>query len=453
MEDDELNGLIVTVSGVRGIVGDNFTPQVGVNFAQALGTYFGNGKIVIGRDSRITGEMIKNAVISGLLAVGCDVIDTGVCPTSTTQLAVSKLNARGGIAITAGDNPIEWNALRLIDSNGLFFDESQCKQILAIIDAKKYSYVSWEKIGKTETYENAIQDHLDEIFKLKYINEDLIASKKFKVVVDCVNGVGGLIVPQLLERLGCKAIFLNKQPNGLFPESANLATDNLTELCNKVKAEKADIGIALDPNADCLVIVSETGESLGEDYTLVMAVNYMTQKKDGAIVVNSSVTHAINELSKKYNNDVIRTKVGASYIARKMIETKAIIGGEGNGSIILPELNYSSDAIVGIALILQQMAEFDKKVSDLYKKLPKFYQTKQKVNLTDTALSTIIDKIIENYSSQKIDLLDGIKIMWKDEWVHIRTSNTQPCIKVISEAKTPERSKALCYQFIKQIEN
>ena len=448
-----MSKLMVSVSGIRGIIGEGLTPLEVVKYTQAFGTYLGSGKVVVGRDSRVTGEMVKSAVLSGLMAVGCDVIDIGVCPTPTVQMTVEKLQARGGIAVTASHNPIEWNALKLIDSSGLFLDEEQGKKVIEYAQNEKFNYVIWENIGKIDRYENAIQDHIAAIFKLQFIDVDLIRSKKFKVVIDCVNGAGGTFVPQLLSELNCEVITLNEEPNGLFPRAPEPVPENLTELCEKVKSVKADIGFAVDPDVDRLAIVSEKGVPLGEEYTLALAVNYVAQKKRGPIVVNASVSMAIDDLAKKYHSKVIRTKVGEVHVSSKMRKENAAIGGEGNGGVILPELHLGRDAPLGIALTLQQLAEFDGKVSDLHKSLPQYFQVKKKVNLDQIKPDVAMKKIVEEFSNEKIDRTDGIKILWEHEWVHIRPSNTEPIIRVMSEAKTQEQAEAICYKFMKFIES
>jgi len=445
--------LMVSVSGIRGIIGDSLIPTEVIKYTEAFGTYLGCSRIVVGRDSRVTGEMVKHAVLSGLLAVGCDVIDIGICATPTVQMTVEKLKARGGIAITASHNPIEWNALKLIAETGMFLDDEQANKLFQIVHEKKYNYVTWEKIGKISYYEHASKDHIDAILKLSFLDLEKIQSRKFKVVLDCVNGAGGKIVPQLLEKLGCEVILLNEEPNGLFPHAPEPVPENLTELCNKVKAEKADIGFAVDPDVDRLAIVSEEGIPLGEEYTLALAVNYIIQKKRGPVVVNASVTKAIDDLARKYHSNVIRTKVGEVHVAKEMKKSKAAIGGEGNGGVILPELHLGRDAPLAVALTLQQLAEFDGKISELRNSLPRYFQVKNKVKLEKGSPEDIIKKIVHQCPDGEVDLTDGVKFVWENEWVHIRPSNTEPIIRVLSEAKTQEQAESLCYKFMKKIES
>ncbi|MFZ5518246.1 MAG: phosphoglucosamine mutase [Candidatus Zhuqueibacterota bacterium] len=446
-----MSKLMISISGVRGIVGDGLSPQVVTNFAQAFGSYLGNGKVIVGKDSRVTGPMMKHAVFAGLLAAGCDIIDIGTVPTPTVQMAVEHLKARGGIAITASHNPIEWNALKLIDSSGWFLDEVQGNKVIHIVNDKKYQNVKWNQIGKVEYFDGAIEHHLKSILKLDLVDTEFIAGKKFKVVVDCVNGAGGTILPELLNRLGCEAIFINGEPTGLFPRSPEPLPENLKELCDKVKSEKADIGFAVDPDVDRLAIVSEKGKPLGEEYTLVLAVNYVMQKRHGAIVVNASVTQAIDEIAKRYGTEVLRTKVGEIHVAKKMHEVKAAIGGEGNGGVILPELHLGRDAPLGIALILQHLAQFGGKISELHKSLPQFYQSKNRIELKEINVASVLDSLISNHRSERLDLTDGLKILWPDQWVHIRPSNTEPIIRIYSEARSVEEADALGFRFIKEI--
>ncbi|NOZ60639.1 MAG: phosphoglucosamine mutase [Calditrichaeota bacterium] len=444
---------MISISGIRGIVGDGLTPQMSVNFAQAFGTYIGGGKVVVGRDSRVTGPMVKHAVFSGLMASGVDVIDIGVCPTPTVQMAVKKLKAHGGIAITASHNPIEWNALKLIDSSGMFLDESQGKKVIAVVEKNGYRSVGWDQIGKPEVYENAIQDHIKAILKLRLIDVDEIARRKFKLVVDCVNGAGGTILPALLHELGCEVIFINEEPTGLFPRAPEPLPENITELCERVKVEKADVGFAVDPDVDRLAIVSEKGEPFGEEYSLVSAANYVLSKNDGPVVVNASVSRAVDVVAAKYNTEVYRTKVGEIYVAKKMKKVKAAIGGEGNGGVILPELHLGRDAPLAIALTLQQLAMTRMKASELHGSLPQYFQAKNRIEIKDHNVAQILKEIEKRYKNEQIDKIDGLKILWEDSWVHIRPSNTEPIIRIYSEAKTKEEAEALGYRFIHEVED
>jgi len=444
---------MISISGIRGVVGDGLTSQIVMKFAQAFGTYLGNGKIVVGRDSRVTGSMFKHAVFSGLMAAGCDIIDIDVCSTPTAEMTVKKLKARGGIVITASHNPLEWNALKLIDSSGMFLDEMQGKKVIEIADNNALRNVPWNQVGKVVHYKHAIEDHIKAILKLEIISPDKIAKKGFKVVIDCVNGAGGTILTSLMKELGCDVIFINEEPTGLFPRSPEPLPENLTELCEKVVSEKADIGFAVDPDVDRLAIVSEKGKPLGEEYTLVTAINYVLGKKDGPLVVNASVTKAVDDLAAKYNTEVFRTKVGEIHVSKKMKLVKAAIGGEGNGGVILPDLHLGRDASLGIALILQQLTEFSGTISELHQSLPQYFQSKNRIEIKDMDVPLILDEILKKYKKENIDKTDGIKILWEDHWVHIRPSNTEPIIRIYSEAKSLEEADALSFKFIKEIQD
>ncbi len=443
--------LMISISGIRGIVGDGLTPQVVLNYAQAFGTYLGGGKVVVGRDSRVTGPMVKHAVLSGLLAAGCDVVEIGVCPTPTVQIAVEKLEARGGIAITASHNPIEWNALKMIDASGMFLDETQGNKVIKNANDNNFQNVTWDQIGKVDYYDKAIDDHIQAILKLSYISPEEIAKRKFKVVIDCVNGAGGTILPSLMEKLGCDTEFINREPTGLFSRKPEPLPENLTELIKKVKSSKADIGFAVDPDVDRLAIVSETGVPLGEEYTLVTCVDYVLSKKDGSVVVNASVTQAIDDIAKKYDTRVYRTKVGEIHVATKMKEVNAAIGGEGNGGVVLPDLHLGRDAPLAIALTLQHLANSGLKVTELHQSLPQYFQAKNRVELKVFDVSSVFDGILKKYKDETIEMTDGIKILWDESWVHIRPSNTEPIIRVYTEAKTMEEANALGFKFMKEI--
>jgi len=444
---------MVSVSGVRGIVGDGLTSQNVMQFAQAFGNYLGNGEVVVGRDSRVSGTMFKHAVFAGLMAAGCDIIDIGLCSTPTAQMAVEKLKARGGIVITASHNPIQWNALKLLDSTGMFLDETQGEKVIKRVENGEFQNVQWDQVGKIENYQNATEDHLKAILKLDMISPTQIAKKKFKVVIDCVNGAGGTILPSLMQELGCQAVFMNEETTGLFPRSPEPLPENLKDLCEKVVSEKADIGFAVDPDVDRLAIVSEKGKPLGEEYTLVLAIKYILKKKDGPIVVNASVTQAVDDLTKKYSAEIIRTKVGEIHVAKKMKQVKAAVGGEGNGGVILPELHLGRDAPLGIALTLQQLAEYKGTISELHQSLPQYFQSKNRIEIKDMDVSFIMDSIVKKYKKEKIDKTDGVKILWADCWVHIRPSNTEPIIRIYSEAKSMEEADALGFKFIKEIQS
>ena len=447
----QMDKLMVSVSGVRGVIGEGLTPDIITRFAAAFGTFTGGGKIVVGRDTRVTGEMVMAGVLAGLESVGCDVIDVGICPTPTIQLAVGNQRAAGGIAITASHNPIQWNALKLISSQGIFLDEEQGREVLNIVEKRRFNFVPWDKVGHRELYEGAIGDHIEAIMNLNYIDVDALRERGFKVVIDCVNGAGGTLIPELLERLGCRIIELNCKPDGLFPRNPEPLPENLGELCSLVKKEKADVGFAVDPDADRLAIVSDKGIPLGEEYTLALAVKFILEKKPGIVVVNASTTRAIDDIAGKYGIEVVRTKVGEIHVAKKMKEVGAVIGGEGNGGVILPDLHLGRDAPVGIALTLQHLLEFGGSLTDLYHSLPQYFMVKRKVQLGGIDLGEVMGRIEDRYRHQNPDLTDGVKLLWEEGWVHLRKSNTEPVIRVIAEARTKEKAERTCEEFVKEI--
>ena len=445
---DSQDKLMIAVSGIRGIIGKSLTPEVVLIYVQAYGAFASNGKIVVVRDSRVTGEMMQKLVVAGLMSVGSDVIDIGIVPTPTTQMAVEKLDAQGGIVITASHNPIEWNALKLLAHDGLFLDAEQGETVGRIAASCNFTFATWETIGHTESYEFAVKDHLNAIEKLHYISTETIQKRKFSVVIDCCHGAGGVILPDLCERFGCQTIFLNREPNGLFPRNPEPSPENLTDLCNAVIAEKADIGFAVDPDVDRLAIVDEKGRPLGEEYTLALAANFILSKHQGDMVANVSTTKALDDIAALYNSKVIRTKVGEIHVAKRAREINAILAGEGNGGVILPDLHLGRDAPLGIALTLQQLSEYGGTISALYDSLPQYKMVKDRVVLpANTQPTSIVDKIKEKYRHDNLDLTDGVKILYDNSWIHIRPSNTEPIIRVMAEAPEIEDATKLVSTF------
>lgn len=442
--------LMISVSGVRGIIGEGLTPETVLNFSQAFGAWVKRSKVVVGRDSRVSGDMLKNAVVSGLTAVGCDVLDIGVCPTPTTQLAAEKLEVNGGIMITASHNPIMWNGLKFLGEDGLFLDAQQGQEVLQIAESRRFDFVAWDKLGVAVTYSKAIADHIKAILDLDYLQIDKIQKRNFKVVVDCVCGAGANLVPILLQKLGCEVVRLNCDPTGLFPHHPEPLPENLTELCDTVKKENADLGLAVDPDSDRLALVSEKGEPLGEEKTLAMAVKFILSKKSGPVVINASTSRMTEDIAQRHDCAVIRTKVGEINVAKKMREIGAVIGGEGNGGVILPDIHLGRDAPVGIALTLQHLLEFGGSLSELNQTLPKYVIKKDKVQLENLEPQDALQKIQEAYAGENLDFTDGVKIVREKSWVHIRPSNTEPIIRVIAEAPTSAEAERLCSEIKRQ---
>ncbi|MBN1541505.1 phosphoglucosamine mutase [candidate division KSB1 bacterium] len=448
----ELKNLMISVSGVRGIVGQGLTPQVAMQFALAYGSEYGPGKIVVGRDSRVTGTMIKYAVWSGLLATGCDVIDIGIAPTPTTEMMVEKEEHAGGLIITASHNPREWNALKLLAPDGLFLDPDQGTRLLDRVKCADFRYAAWDQMGRVERYDRAIEEHVDAILALPRIDCEAIRQRRFKIVADCCNGAGGVILPLLFQKLGCRVIFLNQEPNGWFPRSPEPVPANLTELCDAVRLHQADMGIAVDPDVDRLAIVSDQGVPLGEEYSLAIAVETILKNTPGPVVVNASTSRAIDDIAAQYSQPVYRTPVGEIHVATRARELRAVIAGEGNGGVIYPELHIGRDAPVGISLLLQACIEFDGNLTELHHGLPQYAMIKDKVALSfDTDARLLVERLEEKHASKKIDKTDGLKLLYENSWVHIRASNTEPIIRVIAEAPDPEQAERLVQNFKSEI--
>ncbi len=439
-----MSNLMISVSGVRGIVGEGLTPEIVLNFGQAFGTFVKGGKVVLGSDSRVTGQLLKQAVSAGLLSVGCDILDIGVCPTPTTQIAVENLKAAGGVMITASHNPIMWNGLKLLGPDGLFLDAEQGEQVLQLSEKRHFTYSKWDKIGVQVHYSKAIDEHIEAILGLRYLNQDKIQERRFKVVADYVCGAGATLLPALLNELGCEVVALNEEPSGLFPHNPEPLPENLGTLCEAVRAEKADLGIAVDPDSDRLALVSEKGEPLGEERTLALAVKYILTKKSGPVVINASTSKATEDVARAAGSEIFRTKVGEINVAKKMREIKAAIGGEGNGGIILPDIHLGRDAPIGVALTLQHLADFGGSLSELNETLPRYVIMKEKIALGKIDAADALKRIQTLYSDDDLDLTDGVKILRNDSWVHVRPSNTEPIMRVIAEAPTAARAKSLC---------
>jgi phosphomannomutase len=445
--------LMVSISGVRGIVGESLTPDVIVRFASAFAEYVGKGMIVLGRDGRSTGKTLANVASSTLLAMGRDVTAIGICPTPTVQLAVEKSDAVGGIMITASHNPVEWNGLKFIGSHGMLLDAKESAEFREIVDRPDRHYASWNDIGRHSGNDEFVRRHVEMVLGLAYISTELIRRRRFKVVVDCVNAAGGVIVPQLLRDLGCSVVEMNCDVSGVFAHEPEPIPENLRELGQRVKMEKADLGIAVDPDVDRLVIMNEEGEPFGEEYTIVSVAKLVLEKhaKAGSmapasIVVNLSTTRAIDDVAKKHGARVLRTPVGEINVARKMKEVGAIVGGEGSGGVILPDLHYGRDAIVGIGLFLQLLAESGGTVSELRTSLPQYSIVKRKIPFANGTAEDVFRQIGE-MANADVHTSDGLRIDFPDSWIHIRKSNTEPIVRIIAEAPSRAAAEELALRF------
>ena len=438
--------LMVSISGIRGIIGDGLDPEVIVKFINAYADFIGSGKVVVGRDARITGEMVNQIVTGTLLSKGLDVVDLGIVPTPTVLFNVKGLNANGGIAITASHNPNEWNALKLLNSSGQFMSPDEHENMKKYLSDES-SYKSWDKIGKRTLFTDGLKNHIDSILKLPVIDLEIIKKKKFKVVADCVNGAGAYCIPDLLRLFGCDVIELNCEKTGIFPRLPEPLPENLSETMKAVKDHNADFAVVVDPDVDRLVLITDKGEPFSEENTITQVVRFILSKTPGNVAVNLSTTRAVEDIAAEFSCEVYRAPVGEANVVQKMKEVNAVIGGEGSGGVIYPELVYGRDALVGIAITLQHLAEENCSLSELKEKLPQYFISKKKIDLVNISPDRIIEQLINKYSSEKINTDDGVRIDFKDHWVHLRKSNTEPIIRIITEAKDKARAEELSQKY------
>jgi phosphomannomutase len=443
---------MVSISGIRGIVGDGLDPEIIIKYTNAYADFIGSGKVVVGRDARITGEMVNQIVTGTLLAKGLDVIDLGIVPTPTVLFNVKELNANGGIAITASHNPNEWNALKLLNNSGQFMSPDEHELMKKYLDNKS-SYKYWDKIGKMTVFTEGLKNHIDAILKLPLIDAARIRKKKFKVVADCVNGAGAYCIPDLLRLFGCEVIELNCEKTGIFPRLPEPIPENLLETMKTVKDHKADFAIVVDPDVDRLVLITDKAEPFGEENTITQVVKFILSKTPGNVAINLSTTRAVVDVANELNCKVFRAPVGEANVVKKMKEVNAIIGGEGSGGVIYPELVYGRDALVGIAITLQHLAEENCKLSELKEKLPNYFIAKKKIELGNIIPDKIIEQLIKAYSSENINTEDGLRIDFNDHWVHFRKSNTEPIIRIITEAKDKAKAEELSQKYFDEIKS
>ena len=445
-----MSTLMVSISGIRGIVGDGLSPDVIVKYTSAFADFIGQGKVIVGRDARITGDMVNQIVLGTLMAKGLDVIDIGIVPTPTVQFTVKTLGAQGGIAISASHNPNEWNALKLLNGTGQFMSPAEHEKMKTFLNNEQL-YENWEKVGTRKEYFEAIDKHIDAIFELKIVDVEKIRKRKFKVLLDCVNGAGVYSVPKLLDKLGVEYVELNCEKSGIFPRLPEPLPQNLTDTMNAVKENSVDLGIVVDPDVDRLVLITDKGEPFSEENTITQAVKFVLKKSPGNVVVNLSTTRAVDDVAKHFNCKTFRSPVGEANVVKMMKAIDAVIGGEGSGGVIYPALHYGRDALVGITLMLQQLAEEDCTISELKNSLPQYFIDKKKIELNNISPDTVINSMIEKYSKEVINTDDGLRIDFSDHWVHLRKSNTEPIIRIITEAKTEELAKEFSQKYFKEI--
>lgn len=446
--------LIKSISGIRGTIGgrsgDTLNPLDIVKFTSAYATFIRrSGKsnsqtIVVGRDARISGEMVKNIVCGTLMGMGYDVINIGLATTPTTELAVRMSQSAGGIIITASHNPRQWNALKLLNHEGEFLTKANGNEVLDIAEKEDFEYADVDHLGKYTEDNSYDLRHIDDVLGLKLVDLPAIKKAKFNVVVDSINSVGGIILPKLLDALGVQYTFLNGEPTGDFAHNPEPLAKNLGGIMNEMASGKYDLGIVVDPDVDRLAFICEDGTMFGEEYTLVSVADYVLSHTPGNTVSNLSSTRALRDITEKHGGKYVASAVGEVNVTTKMKEVNAVIGGEGNGGVIYPESHYGRDALVGIALFLSSLAHKGCKVSELRKSYPNYFMAKNRIDLTpETDISAILDRIKEMYADEKVTDIDGVKIDFADKWVHLRASNTEPIIRVYSEAATQEEAEAL----------
>jgi phosphomannomutase len=451
------DGLMVSVSGVRGRVGEALTPEVVAKFAAGFGAWAmsrrqgAKARIVVGRDSRVSGPMFQSVVNAALQSVGCDVIDVGMVPTPTVQLAVEHHHADGGLAITASHNPIEWNALKFIGGSGLFLDGNEGKEMRGVVDSN-FPRATWDMLGTITPDKDAARRHIDQILALPFLDVEGIRKKQFRVGLDCVRGAGGPFMPILLELLGCKLATINMEPDGRFPRPPEPVAENLGELQKLVQDSHCEIGMAVDPDVDRLALVSDEGVAIGEDYTLALAAKEVLRHREGVIVTNLSTSRIVDDIATEAGTRVIRAPVGEVNVATRMRSEKAPIGGEGNGGVILSELHLGRDAPVGAALMLQLLLEESKPLSKVVAQYPRYIIVKDKLERPDAPLDAAYEALRKHFPDAEADTQDGLRLSWPDRWVHVRPSGTEPIVRVIAEAPTAEAADQLVRDCRKPVE-
>lgn len=454
--------LIKSISGIRGTIGgktgDNLTPVDAVKFASAYGTWLKNHHkkenltVVIGRDARISGPMIHNLVVNTLVGLGINVIDLGLSTTPTVEVAVPLEKADGGIILTASHNPKQWNALKLLNEKGEFLSGADGAKILEIAENEAFDFADVDSLGEITENTSYMDIHIDEVLNLPLVDVEAVKARKFKVVVDGVNSSGGIIIPKLLEEMGVEVVKLYCEPNGHFPHNPEPLKEHLGDICKLVVDEKADFGIVVDPDVDRLAFISNDGEMFGEEYTLVAVADYVLSKTPGNTVSNMSSSRALRDITEKHGGNYQASAVGEVNVVELMKATHAIIGGEGNGGIIYPKIHYGRDALVGVALFLTHLANLDMTVAELRASYPQYYMSKNKIELTPQIdVDAILVAMTEKYRNEQISTIDGVKIDFPENWVHLRKSNTEPIIRIYTEAKSQQAADELAERIISEI--
>ena len=443
------DGLMVSVSGIRGRVGEALTPEVVARYAAAFGAWARSvdtsRTVVLGRDSRVSGPMFHRIAVGALQSVGCTVMDIGLTTTPTCQLAVEHHHAAGGLMLSASHNPIEWNALKFIGPSGLFLEAAEGAAMRALVESG-IPYVTWDTLGVVERDDRAVLRHIECVLSLPFVDVDALKRRRFKVALDCCRGAGAVIMPALLDRLGCVVSTINAEPDGRFPRSPEPVAENLGELERFVQETGADVGFAVDPDVDRLAVVSNRGRAIGEDYTLALATRLVLRYRKGPVVTNLSTSRVVEDAAIAGGSKLVRAPVGEVNVAVKMRETGAVVGGEGNGGVILPEVHLGRDAPVGAALVLQLMLEEARPLAAIVEDLPAYAIVKDKLHRPKASLETVYGALCAAFADAEADTQDGLRLSWKDRWVHVRPSGTEPIVRVIAEAPTESEARDLVRQ-------
>ena len=444
--------LMISISGIRGIVGQSLTPELLVRLGHAFGTYLQSGRVVVGRDTRVSGEMAKHAVLSGLLSGGCQILDAGVCATPTATLMVEKLKADGGLMVTASHNPIEWNALKFFGPGGMYLNADESRDLLNIYYSGQFDHSPWDKLQAVQKVERADWQHVERV--LEILDRDLIRSRKFKIALDCCNGAGCGIAQLLLEELGCEIKAIHSKPDGLFPHKPEPLCANLGDLCQHVLQTGSHAGFAIDPDADRVAIVDEHGEYRGEEVAVAMSARYALSRREargGTVVINMSTSRMTEDVALAAGCEVIRTKNGEAHVAEKMRDTNAVFGGEGNGGVIDPRVHCGRDAIVGMGLMLEAMARSGLSAGLLADSLPSYHMLKTRMECPPARSQALIRRLKAGVKNARLSMRDGLRLDWDDSWVQLRASNTEPIMRILAEARTKVRAQELIEEFTSAI--
>ena len=438
-----MKSLKIGITGVRGIIGETFTPEVAVGFSQAFGTYLDGGRILVGRDTRASGPMVRAAVLAGLLAAGCEVIDLGVSPTPSLQLAVNELKADGGIAITAGHNPSQWNALKFVRGDGLYLNPTQAEELLDIFHQGEFAKASWDQIKPAIQYQDPISHHIQLLTNT--FDVEAIKKRRLKVAVDCCNGACSHLIPRWLKEIGCEVLVINDDVNAAFPHAPEPKPETMAQLSAIVKAGKADIGFAHEADGERLGIVTELGQPLSEELTLALATRIRLEQKAGTVVTNVSTTGAIEKIAAAYGGTVARTQVGQTYISESMLELDGVLGGEGSGGVTVPELHSTHDSAAAVGLILEGLARSGKAVSQFIQEIPRLTMLKHNLPVEPNRLYSVLQNFRLAMERERLtyDLTDGIRVALPEGWIHVRASNTESMIRVIVEAEEGSSAQRL----------